>query len=187
MRSKWLSVLVVILFASLTFILTRLWLTPTVNAAELHAYPAPEFTQSKPQAWINSPPLQLQDLQGKVTLLNVWTFSCWNCYRSFPWLNKLAQRYAEQDLQVIGIHSPEFPHEHNKDKLLDKVQTFALQYPIMMDNDLSYWEALGNRYWPSFYLIDKSGNIRGRYIGETHHGDHNAVAMEQQIIELLME
>jgi len=78
------------------------------------ALAAPEFTQQDAAAWLNSPPLKMQDLRGKVVLLDIWTFDCWNCYRSFPWLNGLEKKFAAQGLQVIGIHSPEFDHEKSR-------------------------------------------------------------------------
>ena len=146
---------------------------------------APEFTYHTEDAWINSKPLKLEDLKGKVILLDFWTFECWNCYRSFPWLNALEKKFEGQDFQVIGVHSPEFEHEHDRKQVEAKIKAFGLHHPVMMDNDFSYWKALNNRYWPAFYLIDKQGVIQGRYVGETHEGDGNATAIELKIKQLL--
>ena len=148
---------------------------------------APAFTHREANAWINSKPLTLAGLRGKVVLLDFWTFGCWNCYRSFPWLNDVEQQFAGEPFQVIGIHAPEFDHERVRDNVIAKVAEFDLHHPVMLDNDLSYWRAIGNRYWPTFYLLDKQGRVRAYTIGETHRGDHNATTIEQKIRELLAE
>ncbi len=149
--------------------------------------PAPEFTHQGEQDWINSPPLQLSELRGKVVLLDVWTFECWNCYRSFPWLTDLEARLEPQGLQVIGVHSPEFEHERERAAVERKAEEFGLHHPIMLDNDFSYWRALRNRYWPAFYVIDKKGVLRGAFFGETHPGDRRARAIDALLQELLAE
>lgn len=149
--------------------------------------PAPQFTQSHPGDWINSSPLKIADLKGKVVLLNIWTYACWNCYRSFPWLNNLEDQYQSKGLEVIGIHTPEFEHERSYDNVVAKVQEFQLRHPVMLDNDFAYWKALNNQYWPAYYLIDKKGQIRHLFIGETHRGDSKAKKIEQAITALLAE
>ena len=148
--------------------------------------PLPEFN-GQTEDWLNSKPLNVADLQGKVVLLDFWTFGCWNCYRSFPWLNDLEQRLHPKGLQVIGIHTPEFEHEKNRENIIKKINEFKLPHPVMMDNDFRYWKAMNNRYWPTFYLVDKQGNIRASFIGETHKGDTNAQQIEQMITQLLKE
>lgn len=147
----------------------------------------PEFTHRSADSWINSAPLSVRDLRGSVVLLDIWTFDCWNCYRSFPWLNEVARRYAAQGLQVIGVHTPEFRHEKKRANVVAKVAEFELDHPVMMDNDFSYWKALGNRYWPAFYLVDHQGSVRGVFVGETHSGDARAVEIEAAIEALLAE
>jgi len=149
--------------------------------------PLPAFTATAPGDWINSEPLTREDLKGKVTLIDIWTFDCWNCYRSFPWLKMLEADLADQPFQVIGIHSPEFDHEHDAARVAAKVREFGLQHPVMLDNDFAFWKALGNRYWPTFYLVDKQGVIRHRHIGETHAGDARARRIESQVRALLDE
>ncbi len=155
--------------------------------AAVDARPAPEFTQTRASAWINGPPLRLRELRGRVVLLDVWTFECWNCYRSFPWLQHVEERYQPQGLQVIGIHSPEFDRERERAAVVAKVQEFGLTHPVMIDNDFGYWEALGNRVWPTFYLIDKQGRIRYRFVGETHRGEPQALRIERALEALLAE
>ena len=153
------------------------------GAAEL----APEFTHRAKEDWINSEPLSLQALRGGVVLIDFWTLNCRNCYRSFPWLNEVHERLAGRGLQVIGVHSPEFQHEHEPQRVAAKVREFGLAHPVIIDNDFSYWNAIGNQYWPAFYLIDKRGRLRYRFAGETHKGDPRALEIERRIGELLAE
>jgi thiol-disulfide isomerase/thioredoxin len=147
----------------------------------------PEFTQTGADAWINSVPLNVGDLRGKVVLLDFWTFDCWNCYRSFPWLKSLEARYQGDAFQVIGIHTPEFDHEKVAGSVNEKVRKFGLEHPIMLDNDYGYWRRMNNRYWPAYYLIDKKGLVRGYFYGETHIGDRRAKKIEEQLQTLLAE
>ena len=149
--------------------------------------PLPEFTQRSATAWINSPPVSVSDLHGKVIMLDVWTYGCWNCYRSIPWMLTLENMFAKQGFQIIGIHTPEFKHEHDRNNVVTKMQEFKVTHPVMMDNDFSYWKALGNQYWPTFYIVDKQGNIRARFIGETHANTAQAHQMETLIKRLLQE
>ena len=146
---------------------------------------APEFTQSDPKDWINSDPVTLESLRGRVVLVDFWTFECWNCYRSFPWLNSLEARYQDQGLRIVGVHSPEFAHEREHARVAQKVREFELHHPVMIDNDFSYWKALDNKYWPAFYLIDANGRIADVFVGETHLGDRRARRIEARIEELL--
>lgn len=147
----------------------------------------PEFTYADQAQWINSKPLKVADLRGQVVLLDFWTFECWNCYRSFPWLVDLEKQYQDKGLTVIGIHTPEIEREKVRDSIVAKTKEFNLHHPVMIDNDFLYWRALGNRYWPAFYLVDKKGYVRGYYVGETHKGDKQAVAIAEQIEVLLAE
>ena len=149
--------------------------------------PLPEFSGIRPADWFNSAPLRVADLRGQVVLVDVWTFDCWNCYRSFAWLKDLEAGLAGQPFRVIGIHSPEFAHERDPARVAAKIAEFDLHHPVMMDNDLAYWRALGNRFWPAFYLVDKDGRIRHRHVGETHSGDARATRIEAEIHELLGE
>ena len=148
---------------------------------------APPFTAEGAQAWINSEPITWDDLRGNVVLLDFWTFECWNCYLSFPWLNDLEQRYAKDGLHVIGIHTPEFEHEKDVVRVKDKVKEFGLRHPVMLDNDFRYWRALNNRYWPAFYLVDKDGRIQATYVGETHKSSDQAKRIEKEVQRLLAQ
>jgi thiol-disulfide isomerase/thioredoxin len=148
---------------------------------------APQFTHAHASEWINSPPLTLVDFKGRVLLVDVWTFDCWNCYRSIPWLNDLEGRLGPKGLALLGVHTPELEHERQSERVVAKVKEFGIRYPVMLDNDFSYWNALGNRYWPAFYVIDKQGLLRGTFVGETHVGDARARAVEKLVARLLDE
>lgn len=148
---------------------------------------AADFTHKEQQAWLNSAPVSLYDLRGKVVLIDFWTFDCWNCYHSFIWLNDLERRMNNRQFKIIGVHTPEFEHEHHKGMLEEKVQLYGLTHPIMIDNDFSYWNILGSRYWPSFFLIDKIGSIRAVYTGQTDPNSEQAEKIEGLIENLLAE
>ncbi len=145
----------------------------------------PQFTQDTVETWINSHPLKVEDLRGKVVLVDVWTYGCWNCYRSIPWLNSLEEKFGDDKFIIVGIHTPEFDHETEREKVVEKCEEFEVTHPVMMDNDFAYWKALRNRYWPTFYVADKRGKVHGVFIGETHQGDKRANDVEKLITELI--
>ena len=151
------------------------------------AYALPEFTQKSAQEWLNSKPLTKKDLLGKVTLVDFWTFDCWNCYRSFPWLHGVENKYKSKGFQIIGIHSPEFDHEKIHANIKVKIKQFKITNPVMVDNDMGYWRAMNNRYWPAYYIVDKKGRVRANYIGETHKSTAQANQIEAVIEKLLAE
>ena len=96
-------------------------------------------------------------------------------------------RKQDESLTVIGVHSPELDHEEDRNRVIAKVKEFKLPHPVMIDNDFSYWKALNNRYWPTYYLIDKQGRLRARFIGETHADSKRARKVEAAITQLLAE
>ena len=167
--------------------LTALVVPLPASTGTVKPQPVPEFTQSADSQWHNSKPLKWRDLRGKVVLIDFWTFECWNCYRSFPWLHEVEAKFARDDFTVIGIHTPEFKHEHERRRVAEKIKEFKLEHPVMMDNDYRFWRSMNNRYWPAFYLVDKWGQVRGYYIGETHSGTSRAREIEKQIRRLLAE
>ena len=155
--------------------------------AKSTSYDLPEFTQTKIDSWINSPPLMVGDLKGKVVLVDIWTYGCWNCYRSIPWLNSLEEKFGPEEFIIVGIHTPEFDHETKREKVVAKCEEFNVTHPVMMDNDFAYWKALKNRYWPTFYVVDKQGKVQGVFIGETHEGDKRAKNVEKLIAKLIKQ
>ncbi len=161
---------------------------PRVHSGTLSdPFPAPEFTQQDAGAWLKSAPLKIADLRGSVVLIDFWTYECWNCYRSFPWLNSLQQEYASKGLKVIGIHTPEFDHEKDVRSVARKMEEFELNHPVMIDNDSAYWKKMRNRFWPAFYILDKKGRVRAAYYGETHAGDTRAKKIDKLVRKLLAE
>ena len=178
-----LNTLIIVITATLTLQIFN----PAIGETLRTPVAAPEFTHTNEEDWINSEPLKLNQLSGKVLLIDFWTFDCWNCYRSFPWLNAMEQRLPKDNFHIIGIHSPEFSHEKIRKNVVEKAKEFKLDHPIMIDNDLSYWKAMYNKYWPAFYLIDKKGQVRGIYYGETHEDDPQAKHIEKTINALLTE
>lgn len=116
--------------------------------------------------WLNSEPLSLKALRGKVVLIDFWTYTCINCIRTLPYLRSWHAQYADAGLVIIGVHTPEFEFEKNLSNLREAVDDFGLTYPVMQDNDYATWRAYDNRYWPAKYLIDAKGNIRYRHFGE---------------------
>lgn len=125
---------------------------------------APEFVGIT--NWINSKPLTLQDLKGKVVLVDFWTYSCINCIRTLPYLTSLYDKYHDKGLIIVGVHTPEFAFEKDSDNVLKATQRFGIHYPVAQDNDFKTWQAYENQYWPAHYLIDQSGVIRQVHFGE---------------------
>jgi thiol-disulfide isomerase/thioredoxin len=118
------------------------------------------------QTWLNGTPLHLDDLKGKVVIVEFWTFGCYNCRNVEPYVKAWHQKYAGQGLVVIGVHSPEFSYEHDLDKVSRYLKEHDIRFPVPLDNDFLTWNRYGNRYWPAMYLIDKRGVIRHVRIGE---------------------
>ena len=145
----------------------------------------PEFTIRSPEHWINSEPLRKSDLKGKIVFIEIWTSIWINCIRSFPWVHGIEKKYEKQGLKVIAVHSPEFEYEKNRSQVERIAKKYHKTSPIMMDNDYTYWKALGNRYWPTFYLFDQTGQLVLRLFGETHQGSKNALKFEQVMLKLL--
>jgi thiol-disulfide isomerase/thioredoxin len=135
------------------------------------------------EVWLNTDrPLRLADLQGKVVLLDMWTFGCINCRNVIPSLRDWYTKYTDQGLVVIGNHFPEFAYERDLNNLKDAIQQLNVPYAVAQDNDGGTWQAYGSRYWPSLFLIDKRGHLRYTHIGEGAYGE-----TEQAIQDLLKE
>jgi thiol-disulfide isomerase/thioredoxin len=149
------------------------------------ATPAPELPHLDAKHWLNSPPLSLAALRGRPVLIEFWTFGCSNCRNTLPWLERVHARYASQGLTIIAVHTPEFDHERDRQAIAEAVTRLGIRYPVMLDNDNVYWRALGNQYWPAFYLIDAEGRVVDARIGELHAGDRRADEFESAIAALL--
>ena len=117
-------------------------------------------------AWINSPPLDLAKLHGKVVLIDFWTYSCINCLRTLPHLKAWYAAYHKDGLVIIGVHTPEFAFEHVTSNVEAAVKRLGIKYPVVQDNDYKTWDNYANEYWPAEYLIDKNGHVRHTEFGE---------------------
>jgi len=133
-------------------------------------------------SWLNSEPLSVADLRGKVVLVDFWTYSCINCIRSLPYVRAWSEKYKDQGLVVIGVHSPEFAFEKDIDNVKSAIKRFEIGFPVAIDNDFSIWRAFRNSYWPALYFIDAQGRIRHHRFGE---GDY--VRSEEVIKKLLKD
>jgi cytochrome c biogenesis protein CcdA/thiol-disulfide isomerase/thioredoxin len=133
-------------------------------------------------AWLNSPPLTVEALKGKVVLVDFWTYSCINCLRAIPYVRAWAEKYKDQGLVMIGVHAPEFAFEKNIDNVKKAVSDLKIGYPVAIDNDYAIWRAFSNQYWPAHYFIDAEGRIRHHHFGE---GDYEG--SERAIRQLLGE
>ena len=127
-------------------------------------YRAPEI--SGIEAWINSPPLQLAQLKGKVVLIDFWTYSCINCIRTLPYVTDWYAKYHDKGLVIIGIHTPEFEFEKNVANVQNAVEKFGIHYPVALDNRYATWLNFNNRYWPAHYLINQDGDVVYVHFGE---------------------
>jgi thiol-disulfide isomerase/thioredoxin len=130
--------------------------------------------------WLNSPPLTAAGLRGRVVLVNFWTYTCINWLRTLPYLRAWAERYSDQGLTVVGVHTPEFDFEHDLDNLRREVTDLGVDFPVATDNDYAIWDAFDNHYWPAFYFADAQGQIRHHRFGE---GDY---AMSEMILQQLL-
>ena len=116
--------------------------------------------------WLNSPPLSASGLRGKVVLIDFWTYTCINWLRSLPYVRAWAEKYKNQGLVVVGVHTPEFAFEKNIDNVRQALKGIKVDFPIALDNDYAIWRAFNNNYWPALYFIDTTGRIRHHHFGE---------------------
>lgn len=133
-------------------------------------------------AWLNSPPLTAAGLRGKVVLVDFWTYSCINWIRQLPYVRAWAEKYRNQGLVVIGVHTPEFAFEKNIDDVRLAARDMRVGYPVAIDNDYAVWRGFRNNYWPAIYIVDAQGRVRYR-----HFGEGNYEQSERVIQQLLAE
>lgn len=148
-------------------------ISPTPPSAQSDLFnvpptPAPEFAGL--QSWINSQPLKMADLRGKVVLIDFWAYSCINCIRTLPYLEKWYETYKDKEFVIIGVQTPEFSFERLPENVQNAAKQYGLTYPIALDNNYATWGAFDNQFWPADYLIDKKGQVRTFHAGE---GDYD--------------
>lgn len=149
------------------------------------ALPLPELPIASGD-WIGTAPLTNADLRGRVWVLKVWTFGCVNCVRSIPFTNELMQRFGGE-VGVLGIHSPEFDWERDRERLAEVLQAHDVRFPTYLDQSLEYFLALEAPGWPVYYVVDRETRIRGRWFGEVHEGTLRDRAMTELIERLVGE
>jgi thiol-disulfide isomerase/thioredoxin len=165
-----------------TLLLTILILFTSQSLAQA----APEFIPSG--QWFNSEALKLSDLKGKVVLVEMWTFGCYNCYRSIPTLRAFYDSYREQGFEIIGVHRPEFDYEEDATNVQEALVKYQVTWPVFQDNEAKTWNAYATKAWPTFYLVDKQGMIRYTHRGEISEKFPSGIApLEEAIQELLAE
>jgi peptide-methionine (R)-S-oxide reductase len=140
---------------------------------------APEFAAG---TWINSEPLTLKGLRGRVVLIEFWTFGCYNCRNTLPFVKQWHERYTHKGLTIVGVHSPEFESEKNIDNVRKQVASLRIRFPVVTDNDYQTWRAYSVQAWPTIFLLDKSGRVRWTHVGEGAYAE-----AERMIQKLLAE
>ena len=141
------------------------------------AKPAPALKEGE---WINSEALTLEKLKGRVVVVDFWTFGCYNCRNTLPALKKFDEKYREQGLTIIGVHTPEFDYEKETKNVTSNVNKLGIKYPVVTDNEYATWEAYNVHAWPTVFILDKQGRIRFKHIGEGRYDD------QEQVIKTLL-
>lgn len=132
--------------------------------------------------WVNTTKeLTRDDLKGKVVLIEFWTFGCYNCTNTLPYLNEWYKKYKSNEFEIIGIHCPEFDNERNLENVKTSVEKLGIKYPVLTDNEFSVWQKYDVHAWPTIFLIDKKGEIRYKKSGE---GKYDKT---ESVIKLLLE
>jgi thiol-disulfide isomerase/thioredoxin len=147
---------------------------------------APEFSGGP---WLNTPgeqPLRLAARRGKVTLVHFWAFACGNCRANMPSYNRWHEEFAGRGVAVVGIHTPELDREREPKFVAEHIAKYGVQYPVLLDNDMSNWQRWKQQYWPTAYVVDQQGRIRASWIGELEYrGQQGEAKIAKLVRELL--
>ena len=133
---------------------------------------APEFAAG---TWINSDPLTLAGLQGRVVVVEFWTFACYNCRNTLPYVKRWDERYRDQGFTVVGVHSPELEEERAIENVRRETASLGIHYPVVTDNDYATWKAYKVEAWPTIFVLDKQGRIRWSHVGEGDYEETEGV------------
>lgn len=136
--------------------------------AATKASAAPEFAQGN---WINSAPLALSELRGRVVLVEFWTFGCYNCRNTLASVKEWDAKYRDRGLTIVGVHTPETDSEYNLDNVRKEVPALGLKYAVVTDNDYTTWKAYKVEAWPTMFVLDKKGRIRWLHVGEGRYDE----------------
>lgn len=166
------------LLASLLILLSGVFGVARTAAAATTPAQAPAFAGIT--QWINSPPLRMASLRGKVVLVDFWTFECINCLHALPQVKVLEAKYRDQGLVVVGIHTPELAAERDTGHLVAAVKRLGITFPVAQDNGYATWNAWNNQYWPAQYVVGKDGRVVFSHVGE---GGYTSIenAVRQQL------
>ncbi|HTO54401.1 MAG TPA: DUF2147 domain-containing protein [Myxococcota bacterium] len=148
---------------------SQLWTRVGSDGAAAAGPAAPEFAGI--ERWLNSDPLTLAGLRGKVVLIDFWTLACSNCIATLPHVAKWDARYRAEGLVVVGVHTPETPEEAKPEAIADAVERFGIKYPVAEDTTYKTWKAYQNEYWPAVYLVDRRGRVARHWSGEGSYYD----------------
>lgn len=146
---------------------------------------APEF--SKVTTWINSGPLSMAKLRGKVVVVHFWTHGCYNCVNNYVHYREWVKRYEGKDVVIVGIHTPETPGEREVARIEAQAKKNGLTFPIAVDNDGANWQAWKNSYWPSVYVVDKKGRVRQGWEGELNYKGQTGEQTIRGVIDALLK
>jgi len=147
-------------------------LQPDALIAAANAPAAPALADG---TWINSDPITLEKLRGRVVLVEFWTFGCYNCRNTLPSVKEWDARYRERGLTIVGVHTPETQSEYVIDIVRREVPALGIKYPVVTDNDYKTWKAYGVEAWPTLFVIDRQGRIRWLHVGEGRYEETESV------------
>lgn len=146
---------------------------------------APEIVGSQ---WINSKdPVLMKDRKGKVTLIHFWTFACINCKNNLPAVKRLTEKFKDQGVVTVGIHTPEIEIEKNFEEVTKRTAKLGIEYPVVFDGDFKNWKSYQVTAWPTLYVVDKKGKIRGGWIGELNYKNANGEGQISTLIQQVLK
>jgi thiol-disulfide isomerase/thioredoxin len=163
------ALLAVVAIAATAALVTLAAPSASGGPAAAHPVAAPDFQGIA--TWQNSPPLTMEALRGKVVLVDFWTYTCSNCLNQLPHVKEWHDRFKDQGLVVIGVHTPEYAFEKSTPNVQEAIRKLRITHAVAQDNDYATWRAYGNQYWPALYLIDKQGRIVYTHFGEGRYGE----------------
>jgi len=166
------------ILAASTMLFAAIFGCEGIEPGKINTKMTPSFNGAT--GWLNTPPLTATDLQGKVILVEFWTYTCINWRRTLPYVRAWAERYKDKGLVVIGVSTPEFSFEKNINNVQQAAKEMRMDFPIAIDNNYDIWRAFDNEYWPALYFIDAKGHIRHHQFGEGDYEESEKVI--QQIL-----
>jgi len=175
-RRRVLTIFFIILFVLITVtvsfkpaalsLLTRTLTASTMGDKPISALDSGAAPELGKGAWINSDPLTLKELRGRVVVVDFWTFACYNCRNTLPYLKNWDARYREKGLTIVGVHSPELDEEKVLANVRRETASLGIHYPVVTDNDYATWKAYNVEAWPTLFVLDKQGRVRWTHVGE---------------------